>query len=130
MHSPTQATLIKKLDKIFSEYVRRRDAKDGVARCVTCGKYDDWKRVHAGHFIVRQHKTTRWDERNVWPQCVSCNSFHEGAKDEYSLFLVRKYGPQILEELNRHKHSIFKLDKLWLETLIKEYQGKLMELNK
>ena len=129
MKNPPINTLIKKLDRIFSEYIRRRDAKDGVARCVTCGKYDDWKRFHAGHFVVRQHKSTRWSERNVWPQCPSCNSFHEGAKDEYSLFLVRKFGPAILEELNYHKHSIFKLDKLWLETMIKEYQAKLNDLS-
>jgi|SRR3990167_1460516 len=128
MKNPPLSTLVKKLDKIFSEYIRRRDSKDGVARCVTCGKYENWKEIDCGHFVSRDKKSTRWNEKNCHPQCKSCNRFHEGRKDEYALFLIRKYGQGILEELNKNKWMPFKLDTLWLQEMIKEYKEKLNAL--
>lgn len=97
-------SLQSKLDTIFSLYIRKRYATpDGMVRCVTCGKYDHWKETDAGHYISRQYLSTRYDERNVHVQCKSCNRFHEGMKDEYTLFLLKTYGVGILEELNRDK---------------------------
>lgn len=96
-------SLTKKLDRIFSEYIRRFHSKDGVTKCVTCNKMDVWQEMDAGHYISRSHLNTRFDERNVWPQCKSCNRFHEGRKDEYALFLINKYGPDILKDLNQDK---------------------------
>ena len=35
----SQATLVKKLDKVFSQYIRLRDAfPNGTFRCISCGK--------------------------------------------------------------------------------------------
>jgi len=100
----TTTSLQTKLDTLFSLYIRKKSAtKDGMVRCVTCGKYDHWKEMDAGHYISRQYLTTRYDERNVHVQCRSCNRFHEGMKDEYTLFLMRTYGHQVLEELNQAK---------------------------
>ena len=55
---PTRKTLITKLDKVFSEYIRRRYAKNDIATCVTCGKKDHWKKLQAGHFMSRKHYAT------------------------------------------------------------------------
>lgn len=96
-------TLKSKLDTLFSLYVRQRDSKDGVARCVTCGKYDHWKEMDAGHYISRQYLSVRYNEKNVHAQCKSCNRFHEGMKDAYALFLIKTYGKGILEELDKDK---------------------------
>lgn len=102
-HKSTQS-LQSKLDTLFSLYIRKRYATpDGMVRCVTCGKYDHWKETDAGHYISRQYLSTRYDERNVHVQCRSCNRFHEGRKDEYTLFLIKTYGVGILEELNKDK---------------------------
>ena len=46
-----------------------------------------------------------------------------------ALIQVNSKGKLSLEELNRHKHSIFKLDTFWLQTMIKEYQEKLDDLS-
>lgn len=103
-HVASTSSLEKKLDTLFSLYIRKRYATpDGMVRCVTCGKYDHWKETDAGHYISRQYLSTRYDERNVHVQCKSCNRFHEGRKDEYTLFLLKTYGVGILEELNRDK---------------------------
>lgn len=112
----------KKLDRVFSKWVRYTNAnRQGLVQCVTCRKLGDPKNFHAGHFIDRTYKCTRWDERNVHPQCVSCNTFHEGQKDEYALYLIKRYGESILEELNRLKHSICKFDDFQIEQMIETY---------
>ena len=48
--------LEKKLDRIFSNWVRRRHAdQGGTVECVTCRKIFHFSEVHAGHYIKRQH---------------------------------------------------------------------------
>ena len=43
MKKLTRSKLIKKLDSLFSKYIRRKDAIDEVAKCVTCGVERHWK---------------------------------------------------------------------------------------
>ena len=68
---PSRKNLIKKLDNVFSQYIRRRFAVNGITKCVTCGKEDFWRggEMQAGHFISRKHYATRWNETNVQSQC-------------------------------------------------------------
>lgn len=94
-----------KADKVFSEWVRQRDANDqGFIKCY-CGAYVHWKDADASHFVSRQHLHTRYDERNVHASCRKCNRFLEGNKEDYSLFLIKKYGPEIFKELNENKRK-------------------------
>lgn len=122
------AKLEDQLDRIFSKWVRFSAAKKGYCKCVTCGKIDAPENMHAGHFVGRANRCTRWDERNVNVQCVSCNTYKEGNKDEYALFLVKKYGVEVLDELNRLKHSVCKMGTPWLEESIKDYKQRIKEL--
>lgn len=40
------------LDRIFSEYIRRRDAdKDGFVRCISCGRRIRWEDADCGHLV-------------------------------------------------------------------------------
>ena len=61
----SRGKIVKKLDSIFSQYIRRRDVKENIAECFTCGKKDDWKRLQCGHFQSRRFYSTRWDETNL-----------------------------------------------------------------
>ena len=122
----TDKQLKKKLDVIFSKYIRLKHSTNGVVKCITCGGLDDWKNCDAGHYISRQHLITRYDERNVFPQCKSCNRFHEGRKDEYALFLIKEFGKNILTELNATKWK--PLYGFNFEKKIKEYKEKLKTL--
>ena len=89
---PSRKTLIRKLDKLFSEYIRKRDTNSkGYGLCCTCAKEIHYKEGHAGHFMSRRHYSTRWNEENVALQCVSCNTFHGGRQYEFALFLNDKY---------------------------------------
>lgn len=119
----------KKLDRLFSKWVRKSNANhQGLIRCYTCGVYKMWDDCDAGHYVNRNHKGTRWDERNVKPQCKKCNRFESGKSDEFALKLIKEYGHEILEELNRHKWTPFMIDDLQVIGMIENYKQKLKEL--
>jgi hypothetical protein len=50
--------------------------------------------------------------------------------DEYALFLIRKYGPNILEELNRAKYTATDMDVFKLDLIAKEYKERYKALLK
>lgn len=75
----TSSQLKKLLDKVFSEFIRRKYAdKEGKIKCYTCPKVLKWQELQCGHFVSRQHLATRYDEENVRPQCIGCNIFGGG----------------------------------------------------
>ena len=120
----TYASLKNKLDGVFSELVRWSNP----AHCVTCGASHHRKKLQAGHFVSRVHLATRWDERNVHPQCMACNVWKRGSPAEFSLFLTTKYGPNILQELVDLKHSTVKFTRSDLEAKCQEYRERLRAL--
>jgi len=123
---PTRSKLVKKLDVVFSEYVRLSNSDDkGICTCVTCGKKGYWKNdgIQAGHFMSRRHYSTRWDIRNVHPQCVGCNVFQWGQQYKYSVFL----GKSLSEELFSKSQEIIKFTSDELQDLIKKYSEELKE---
>ena len=81
------------LDRIFSEYIRRRSADfAGNVKCVCCGREYHWKEIQNGHYVSRSNMNTRYDERNCHPCCVSCNVFKKGNYPEYTKYLLNNYG--------------------------------------
>src|SRR3990167_3621311 len=103
----TTRSFIKKLDKVFSLFIRKRDANSsGNAACISCGNVYHYTQMDAGHYVSRNRMALRFDERNVHAQCRKCNRFMNGAMDEYALALQRKYGPDILVKLNAEKNKI------------------------
>ena len=122
----TRSKLVKKLDKIFSIYIRNRDAdKNGTCTCITCDRKFYWKNIQAGHFMSRKHYSTRWDERNVYSQCSRCNVFNAGEQYKYSLFL----GKETAEDLLQKSRQIIRYTDADLEELILLYQDKIKLLN-
>jgi len=89
----------KRADRLFSLYIRQRDAVDGICRCITCNTLHPWRSIHAGHFVSRGKENTRYNEKNVNAQCVSCNSFGEGMQYEHGKAIDRKYGERTADFL-------------------------------
>ena len=118
---PTRSKLVKKLDTVFSQYIRLKDSKDGIGTCVTCGKQDHIKNLQAGHFQSRKHYSIRWDERNVKIQCPSCNVFRYGEQFKFSLYLGNKLSKQLLAE----SRVIRKFTNVELEEMIQKYSQRL-----
>ena len=124
----SRISLIKKLDTVFSIYIRRKDAINDVAQCVTCGKRDHWSKLQNGHWASRRHYSTRWDERNCNVQCAGCNVFRAGEIYLYTKYLCSKYGDNSPEELHILSHKIVKFADVDLIDLINHYQKLLDSL--
>lgn len=122
---PTRSKLVKKLDILFSQYVRLSNAdKNGICTCVTCNRQYHWKNIQAGHFMSRKHYSTRWDIRNVKPQCVGCNMFKSGEQYKYSIFL----GTELANELYLQSNEIVKFTNNEIEEMIDCYSKELKKL--
>ena len=115
-------SLIKKLDTVFSKYIRRRTADHkGVVECFTCGKKDHWKKMQCGHFQSRKHYSTRWNEDNCQVQCVGCNMFKSGEQYKFGLKL-NMISPNTAENLFLLAKNIKKFNNFDLELMIQKYQ--------
>lgn len=120
---PTVRQLIKKLDSVFSIWIRKRDAGfDDHIICFTCGARKHWKEAQNSHYVSRRHMNTRFYEKNCHSACVACNVFLHGNMDSYALALQRKYGASILEELNGLKHLPKSFTVQELQSLIDKYR--------
>ena len=124
--------LKKELDKIFSVFIRLRDATDeGLCQCFTCGKVSHYKTgMQNGHFQSRSFLSTRFDEENCQPQCVGCNMFKQGEQWKFGMNLNAKYGigtSNKLEFISRQKVKFSRID---YEEKISYYKTAVDKLKK
>jgi len=121
----TENNSLKKLYwKKFSEYIRQRD--NGI--CISCGKKDYWRKMDAGHYIPKTAGMSLYfDEKNVNCQCTYCNRWMHGNLSKYAISLRKKYGENILEELDEKRKIIKKFTNDDYEKLIEYYKIKLLE---
>lgn len=95
----------------FSLWVRQRGKKGNLNTCVTCGRlYPINGRgvLQAGHFIPGRHNAILFDERGVWPQCYGCNVGQKGNPIKYYKFMLKKYGQETIDELDRLSNTTVK----------------------
>ena len=129
MASKSYATLKRKMDKVFSEYVRRRLAgPNGMVACVSCGRVKRWQEQQAGHFVTRVRLATRWDVENTHPQCSACNVLLRGNAVGYARWLENHYGPSIFATLDERSRQPRKYSRGDLQAMISEFQEKLKGL--
>jgi len=128
MKKPTRKSLVEKLDKIFSIYIRRKDAIDEIATCVTCGKKDHWSKLQNGHFMSRRHYNTRWDEDNCHVQCAGCNVFRSGEIYLYNKYLCLKFDNNFPDRLYEKSNKTVKFADVDLIELIEHYTEKVNSL--
>jgi hypothetical protein len=118
---PTRSSLVKKLDSVFSLYIRQRYAVNEIAECYTCGKKDHYKKLQAGHFASRRHYSTRWDEHNVQVQCYGCNIASQGMQYEFGKKLCLQFGNNFADELMIKSKQICKFTDVELQEKIDYY---------
>jgi hypothetical protein len=117
-----------KCDRELSRFVRMSAADEGgTVQCVTCGKLAHWQEVDCGHYIKRQHRSTRWDVRNVAPQCRRCNRFAGGVMDEFASYIIRAHGLPGLEELMMLKHATKKWTRAELYDMAEQFKSAARE---
>lgn len=115
MKDYTTSKLKKKLDAIFSKYIRAKYPK----LCYTCRKPSD--KLQNGHFVSRQYLATRWSEDNCRPQCWGCNGYGRGQLLDFEENLIKEIGKKKVEALKKSRHQTLKLDRAWYEERIAFY---------
>nr|DAJ47726.1 MAG TPA: NinG recombination protein [Caudoviricetes sp.] len=125
-------TLKKKLDTVFSQYIRLRDMIPGttVFRCISCGFIKPIDQADCGHYINRQHMSTRFSEVNCNAQCRSCNRFDEGNIQGYRRGLIRKYGENHVLILESKKKDVRQYTAFEYQALIEHYKQEVKRLLK
>lgn len=123
-----RSILIKKLDTIFSQYIRRRYAINDISECFTCGVKNEYKKQQAGHFASRRHYSTRWNEFNVQVQCYSCNICNQGMQFEFGKRLCLQYGDNFAEDLMIESKKIVKFAESDILDMIEYYTNKVNDL--
>jgi hypothetical protein len=128
----TITKLKKKLDKIFSEYIRKRDSDyRGFCKCISCSKeYPAFGgKIHAGHLFSRRYLSIRYDEKNVNAQCSYCNTFLNGNQLLTARGVERKWGKGVVEDLESRMNVVVKLSRIDYEEAIDFYKRKIKELS-
>lgn len=122
--------LIRKLDDVFSDFIRIRDSDDqGICKCITCGDLKHWTQMDCGHFVTRDNYGCRWEEENCNAQCPHCNRFKSGLQYEHGLAIDKKYKkPGTANLLVIKGKSPCNFEDFEIETMVKYYRNAVKEL--
>lgn len=130
MKKKSRKSIVKRLDTVFSLYIRLRYANNEMVECYTCGKVSHFKKgMQCGHFQSRKSYATRWDLDNCKVQCYGCNVMKYGEQYKFGLKLDKEFGVGTAEKLLIKSKKIVKYSNDDLESLITYYNNLLNELN-
>ncbi len=125
------SSLKKKAWKLFSEWIRRKDADEGgTVECYTCGKMMYWEKdgAQAGHAIAGRRNAVLLDEEIVKVQCYRCNISLRGNYQEFITRLVRENGFEWWEAKLVESRKTVKLTASDIEEKIEWLKKKIAEL--
>lgn len=96
--------------KLFSLYIKTRDCLSTTGtlthgKCVTCKKVFPITNLEAGHFRAGHIGMAALDERNVHAQCRYCNCHLHSNKQKYEPEMLRMYGQEVINEIDRLKRT-------------------------
>lgn len=109
MNKESPGLLKKKVWKVFSQYIRLRDAFKTVGNnrqclCITCGTVKDVTGIgciQAGHFIAGRHSAVLFNEDLVHAQCYHCNVGLKGNWVAYEEAMIGLYGKEKVAEFKK-----------------------------
>lgn len=126
----SKLNLTKKLDKVFSAYIRLRDAMpSGYFKCISCGQIKPFEQADCGHFFSRKNMSVRFDEDDCHAECRGCNRFSSDHLIDYQANLIRKIGMQRFELLSAKAHQAKHWSDFELEAMIKHYTAEVKRIS-
>jgi hypothetical protein len=121
----TLSDYTKILQQLVNKYVRMRDIGKP---CISCEKPITGK-TDAGHlFSVGNYPSVRFDLRNIFAQCITCNQFNGGNIHEYRKNLINKIGITEFEDLERKAHETRKFSIPEIKEMIQEFKQKIKNI--
>ena len=122
---------IDKLDKIFSMYIRVRDAMpNGFFKCISCGKIKPFDQADCGHYHSRRHMSVRYDDMNAHAECRACNRFSADHLIGYREHLIEKIGEAAYDMLSFRASQTKKWSDFELKELCKYYKALTEKIKK
>jgi len=128
----SKTPLAKAKSKLWQTLKALLDIRDG-STCISCGAIHlVGANKHGGHFIPSSScgGFLRYDLRNVFNQCASCNLFRNGAGAEYTLELQKRFGTKFVEKIIEDKQVSIKLDMEYVTKLTEYYESLLGKTQK
>ncbi len=138
----TQSKKYKKLDDLFSEYIRKRAMAKvgGCERCLTVknditkedGKIlPAWKQLQCSHFWGRKRLSVRFDEANCSGLCGSCHLYFTSNPEEHRAWMLKRLGQREYDMLEARASRISRkggFDEnamyLWLKSELAKLEGR------
>ena len=123
-------TKIRPCDKLFSEYIRRRDQVCQIGlRCG--GSHKEWKELHCAHYHGRRKESVRFDPDNALALCPAdhlwVDSTVEG-KNYFDAFMEKRLGTSRYAMLELRANTPGKKDdemtKLYLKSMLTSLQDR------
>ena len=128
----SKSPLAKAKQKLWATLKKVIDIRDGDT-CISCGTSGlRGYNKHGGHFIPSSScgGFLRYDLRNVFNQCASCNLYRNGAGAEYTVTLQKRFGTAFVEKVIADKEVSTKLDIPYVEALTSYYESLLTKTQK
>ncbi len=122
MRKQTRKSLVRTLDKAFSDYIRERDRQ-----CVCCGEINQ-ELLQCGHLFTRAAYSTRWDPTNAFCQCSSCNLRTEYDPGDLTEYFLKLHGVEAYHKLHAKHRQPVKYRDADLQALIADYRNRLAEM--
>lgn len=120
-----------KLWKAFSLYIRLKHSdENGYCKCYTCPAIRHYTKIDCGHGIGRQHKATKFDEKNNRPQCKKCNGFEGGKREEFKKQMDLEHGAGTWDLMELKTRQTVKRGQFEFDVLEKHYKKLVSELLK
>lgn len=130
----TKSELLKEADKLFSEFIKRRDTdKNDNVYCPCCKQAFNLSEqevlgftIHTMHFVDRDVYSLRFDPDNAAAGHSWCNSnqHNKPTGKEYQNFkahLINKFGIAAVAEMEAAKRKVNKITETQLKNIIEHY---------
>ncbi len=116
---------IAQLDKLFSEFIRKKAMLNGgCERCHTPKK--DYKQLQCSHFHGRRKRSVRFDPDNAVGLCGACHLYFGANPTEHVKFFLERLGQKDFDYLQARANTTQKIDEKAIAIYFRE---KLKELN-
>lgn len=114
--------IVKKLDAVFSEYIRLRDSDSKwILTCPLCWKRIFWKYAQNMHFVSRGVLKYRFSEKNCHWGCMRCNVILHGNYIQYTRYMQKKYWYDFVDYIINDKNT-YSITTPQLESMIYKYE--------
>jgi hypothetical protein len=95
------AQLIQIATRDFNAYIRKRDSEANYFVCISCNTPKAKSKMNAGHYYsAGNHPVARFNEDNVFGQCVQCNLYLHGNLIPYRKNLIQKIGIERVQAID------------------------------